>query len=340
MNELSPLSERVKAGPVRLPVSTDSITWRPATKADIDQILECCQAADRVEHPEYLTPREEFEEEFGHSFFDPSIDSLLAVDSTGEVIGFGMTIANPGQETLVQSILWGAVRPQSRGKGIGRQILAWQEARSKQIFSSNPKPLPGWIMLYPDDRAVETQKLALRAGFKVSRHFQSMVRDLAKPIPTGEFGEFEVKPFDNSLIEQTFHARNATFRDHWGSQPTTRERWDELFERDTFRGDLSRIALDSDGEVAGFVLSEVNEADFATQGYSSTYILLVGVRREYRRRGLAFSLLASAMEAAKAAGLEKAVLDVDSESPTGADGLYSRLGFEVEQRSMALVKEF
>ena len=46
--------------------------------------------------------------------------------------------------------------------------------------------------------------------------------------------------------------------------------------------------------------------------------------------------LTRTLEAGRAAGLERAVLDVDSESPTGAVGLYERLGFTTAKQSVVL----
>ncbi|WP_022890330.1 hypothetical protein [Agromyces italicus] len=39
-------------------------------------------------------------------------------------------------------------------------------------------------------------------------------------------------------------------------------------------------------------------------------------------------------------GLEKATLDVDAESPTGALGLYTELGFEVVHSHQSYVREY
>jgi ribosomal protein S18 acetylase RimI-like enzyme len=91
-------------------------------------------------------------------------------------------------------------------------------------------------------------------------------------------------------------------------------------------------------EVVGFLTSEVNEDDWEGQGYSSGYIPLVGVLRQWRRRGIAPALLARAFAAFRAEGLERAVLDVDSENPTGALGLYTGMGFLPETRETAFSK--
>jgi ribosomal protein S18 acetylase RimI-like enzyme len=84
-----------------------------------------------------------------------------------------------------------------------------------------------------------------------------------------------------------------------------------------------------------FVNAYVNEEDWPGQGFSSSYIDLVGVPRAFRGRGIAPALLAASMRRMADGGLERAVLDVDSDSPTGALGLYKKVGFEESNRSVA-----
>ena len=83
--------------------------------------------------------------------------------------------------------------------------------------------------------------------------------------------------------------------------------------------------------------ASVNEDDWEAQGYSSVYIDLIGVTRDQRGRRLAPAVITALLRSARAAGLDKAVLDVDTESPTGANSLYGRLGFEPTERMVALV---
>ena len=61
----------------------------------------------------------------------------------------------------------------------------------------------------------------------------------------------------------------------------------------------------------------------------------VFVRRPWRRRGLASALVARALVRLREAGMEEAMLGVDSENPSGALGLYERAGFQVHRRSRA-----
>ncbi|MDQ4137622.1 MAG: GNAT family N-acetyltransferase [Actinomycetota bacterium] len=336
----APLGERITA-PDRLDIpDTPGLEWRPASTDDLDILIPLHAAMGRADHPNYLVTGEEIREELEHSWVDPANDTLVGVTPDGVAAAFGQVVLTPAKETVVRSILFGGVHPEFRGRGIGRQLLAWQEGRALQQLATSDLKLPGWILLFTDDRAERTHRLATAAGFRPARFFTGLARDLSQPIPDLPLPEgVTIEPYRPKLSGATLQAKNAAFRDHWGSQPTTQEQWESMLALSFFRPDLSFLALAGD-EVVGFLTSEVNEDDWPGQGYSSAYIPLVGVVREWRRKGIAPALLARAFTAFREQGLERAVLDVDSDNPTGALGLYTGMGFVPETRETAFSKVF
>ena len=195
-------------------------------------------------------------------------------------------------------------------------------------------------MAYSQDRNPAAARLFERAGFPTVRYFAQLERGLGGPIPELELpAPLRMVNASLELSAATRAAKNSAFRDHWGSQPTPLEAWDNFMTASTRRLDLSFLALDGD-EVVGLVILDVNEDDWARQGYSSSYISLVGVVAPWRRRGVAPALLATGLRASRDAGLERTALDVDSENPTGALGLYTGMGFESVHTSRAHVKSF
>ena len=335
-----PLRERVTA-PVRVqPPETPGIDWRPASTDDLDQLVALYAAIGRADHPNFLQSREEIEDELTRSWVDPAADTLIGLAADGSAAAFGQVVLTPNKETLVRSILFGGVHPDFRGRGIGRQLLAWQESRALQQLATSDLTLPGWIMLFADDRSERTHRLAVSAGFAPARYFTGLSRVIADPIPDLALPDgIRIEPYRAELSAATLEAKNAAFRDHWGSQPMNEEQWQSMLGLSVFRPDLSFLALAGD-QVVGFVTAEVNEDDWEGQGYSSAYIPLVGVVREWRRKGVAPALLARAFTAFREEGLERAVLDVDSDNPTGALGLYTGMGFVPETRETAFSKVF
>lgn len=329
----TPLSARVAAPEnTELPADGAGVRWRPATIDDVPGIHDCEAAIATVDHPNYTTTAEDLEEDFHHSYVDLVRDSVVAVQG-GVVAAWGIVLEPPGQQTLVRVILAGGVRPSHRGRGLGRALIAWQESRGLERLAASEKTLPGWLMTFGETRAADALRLYERRGFRPARYFLELTRDLAADIPPLA-ADVQIVPFSAELSESVRLARNDAFRDHWGSQPVTEEQWTSFVGKSTMRPDLCAIAL-LDGEVAGFVIATVTEEDWPGQGFSSAYIELVGVPRSFRGRRIAPAVLTHALRSMAAAGLERAVLDVDSDSPTGALGLYEGVGFTEANRSVA-----
>jgi ribosomal protein S18 acetylase RimI-like enzyme/N-acetylglutamate synthase-like GNAT family acetyltransferase len=333
---LTPLRERVSAPPTYRPSHPLISEWRPATLDDVDAVLEVLQAMDAADHPNYLATREEVAEELGFSFVDLERDSLLGFGVDGRLLAAGVVLEPPRQETLVREFLNGGVHPELWGNGIGTELLEWQLARGRQKLAESDKRLPGWLVGYADRRAPRRERLLRRAGLDPARYFLGLERDLSEGVPeVHPLEDVRIVPYTPELSAPTHAARDEAFLDHWGSQPLSDEQW-EGFLGGTFRPEVSFVALAGD-EVAGFVLSQVNEDDWASQGFTGAYIAMVGTTRAHRRKRIAPSLLAATLTACAERGWERATLDVDSESPTGALGLYTGMGFVEKTRETGLV---
>ena len=335
-DELRPLRDRVPASAwAAPPESPTGVRWRPLSIDDAELITELQERISARDHPTWSESLDELQEELGHSWVDPERDGMLAIDGDGTAVAWGLVVAPPDPESLVRVILFGGVDPAHRGRGIGRRLLAWQHERARGMLADSDLALPAWVLSYAADRAPEHGAMLQRAGFEPARYFTTLECDLATPTPPASIPDgVRVVPFTAALSEDVRAAKNAAFADHWGSQPASREGWESMQGLGSFRRDLSRVALAGD-EVVGFVVTEVNEDDWERQGSRSGYIGLVGTVRAWRGRGLASALLAEVMEAYRAAGLECAVLDVDADNPTGALGVYTRLGFAPTARDVS-----
>lgn len=336
---LSPLRERVAAPPTYRPQHPLIAEWRPATAADVDAVHEVYRAIAVQDHPNYVSTRVEVEEELGYSFIDLEADSLLAVTADGRVAAVGIVMEPPRQETLVREFMNGGVHPEFRGRGIGRELLAWQRARGEQKLAASDKTLPGWLVGYADRRAPDRERLLLAGGFEVARYFRTMERDLRDPIPeVSPTIDVRIVPYTTELSAAVHAARDDAFRDHWGSQPLSDEQFDGLVSG-VFVAELSFVALAGD-DVAGVLLTDVNEDDWPGQGFTGAYVSTVAVTRPYRGKRIAPSLLRAVLEACAQRGWDKVVLDVDAENPTGALGLYTGMGFVTTQAETGLVRAY
>ena len=136
-----------------------------------------------------------------------------------------------------------------------------------------------------------------------------------------------IVPWVANLDRGTAEAHNDATLDHWGAEPLTPEQWRYEFSGDpAFQGDLSRLALDGDRVVGYAIVSRYAETD-ADTGLRVAEFEAIGVRRSHRKRGIASALIAQTLRSLRAAGIEQANLGVDAANPSGAFGLYERLGF-------------
>lgn len=331
------------------PTHPDIARWRTATDADIDAIHAVIAAADAVDHPTWITPREDIADTFDVPHIDHTSDTILALDAGGTVVAFGSAFLHPSRAGALTSHLGGAVRPDLRRRGIGSVVMAWQRARGLEQIADALASLDAdeagvadrWtadLKAYGEESQPDQQAVAVDAGLAPERWFTTMERDMGAAVPAVPApAEVALVPYTHDRDDDARLARNDAFRDHWGSLPSQPETWGKFVGGAFFRPDLSRLAVTSDGTIVGFCLASVNEDDWVALGASSAYIDLIGVVRSHRRRGIAPAVVAAALDAIAAANLERAVLDVDTASPTGANALYENLGFRATDRQIAFV---
>ncbi|WP_166984145.1 GNAT family N-acetyltransferase [Paramicrobacterium fandaimingii] len=338
------LRDRVAAPELALPQHPDIARWRPATLDDLDAMMVLMDAADHLDHPASTTTRAQVENALKSSELIMATDTLVGESAAGVLIAAGVVAEAQAKSTRVQVYLEGTVHPAWRGRGIGRELLAWQRDRALQLLARSPHALPGWIMVDQEHGNIAGQHLSERAGFTLTRYFTEMERRLSDPVEIVEpLADVRIVPLDDELVESSRLARNDAFRDHWGSQPTTQERWEHLTSSPEFRKDLSRVAIEKtdagEPRVVAFALVSVNKRDWEAAGYSKAYIEYIGVVRDHRGEKLAPAIITAALQSLRDAGIERATLDVDSESPTGANTLYERMGFVAGDRGYSYVLE-
>ncbi|KQO47952.1 MULTISPECIES: GNAT family N-acetyltransferase [unclassified Frigoribacterium] len=344
-----PVHERVTAtADVTLPESVAGVTWRPLTLDDLVPLHELCARIGAVDHPDRGRSLEVVRDDLTAVDIDLAKDSIVGVAPDGRFVAWGLSHLAPTRVSMVRVGVDGGVAPDRRGEGIGGRLLDWQCARGEQHLATCDEVLPAGLVTDVEEDAVASRALFRRAGFDEARWWTELRRDLSEPIVDVALDPaVRVVTMTDEWVEATRQARNDAFRDHWGSQPTSEDRWGRMVGASTFRQDLSLLAVarplddpEAAEQVVAFVLSDVDPEDWAALGRRCAYVEYVGVRRSWRGRHLAQSLLASTLGAHVAEGLEVAVLDVDSVSPTGALGLYDRAGFVAARRSATVVRAY
>lgn len=343
----------------RLPSSELGLTWRPISEDDIDRLLALMGVLEAHDNWNERQDRDDLVESlFEGSYKDATRDSVLGVDDAGVPRAFGHLTPLPG-ETLRRVYLSGGVHPDWRRRGIGREVLRWQTERAHEAIAeqaavaqeaaaeSTSAPKPWRIVAHQESRQADSGALYRAAGYTAIRWSHDMVRPLvagAPAIPDAAVPDgLELAPWTDEFDEAVRLAHNEAFAQHWGSQPRDEEMWTtSVTEHRCFRRDWSSVVLDlaqpdSDGRpaVAGYIVCYAYPQDWEAAGHTQGWVQLIGVRPAWRRRRLAPALLAAAMRAFAADGMDAAALDVDAGNATGALDLYAGMGFRVKSTYVA-----
>jgi len=164
------------------------------------------------------------------------------------------------------------------------------------------------------------------AGYEMVRFWKRMEIEMDAPPPALHLSNgFSIRPYRRGEDDQKiFNAWREAMADDWGS--TTDLTLDEFMFYKVSREseqDLSlwHFAMDGD-EIAGFTIARWERAGDPEAGH----IRDVGVRRAYRRKGLALALLHATFAEFYRQGKPRVSLGVDGLNANGANQLYERAG--------------
>jgi ribosomal protein S18 acetylase RimI-like enzyme len=293
----------------------------PKRWADLIRVI-----SDADGHGEYYAA-EDLEEELAEANTDVEADTIAVLDGD-ELVAWGQQYlpSAPVQGAAMVRIM-GGVRPDYRGRGIGRELFARQEAAGRSRAAAVHPDLP--VQLTGGSLVTVRGHIALleHPGYRPVHYFHAMQRAVA-PGDAGLPLDPRVRPYEPSLSETVRLAHITAFAGHWGSSPPSPVEWQQQrVGSRTFRREQSFVASShDDSRVDGYVLCYQFEPD-------EIYIGQMGVVPSARRQGLAKALLAAAIASIAGTGAPKTALDVDSDNADGAGALYTSLGFDTIRRS-------
>lgn len=233
------------------------------------------------------------------------------------------------------------------GDDLAARLHAW--AQGEAVSIGTLRGLTETVLdaeAYAEDAA--TARRLTAAGFHRARTWLQMTRPVTEAegrddaFPPAREGVTvrRVHTYDDGLpvaedVQMVHLVLEESFADHWGSY---RESFPEFMHRlredPGHRWDHWWIALvDGDGATrpGGALVSTVLPPD--ARGVPGSYIDYIGVHRRARGRGVAKGMLHSVIRDTAQRGRNRVVLEVDAESPTGADGLYSSMGWVTTHRT-------
>jgi mycothiol synthase len=316
-------------------------TLRGLTAHDIpawNTLLGAVEAVDRTgDHYN----EDDLAEEMANPDIDPTKD-MVGVFAGDVMVGYFAVRPRTATAESLTIYLEGSVHPAHRGQGIGTTLVEAMLDRARAVHLARRPDLPARFSLSGLAAHSEQEHLLNRFGLVAERwnfamRAQLPARRTSVPAPDC----VEIREYDDTVADAMRETHNTAFRDHPNFTPWTVAEWRQWVTGSrNFRPDLSFVAVSHDDRkrVVGYIQTNEFDAYLAATGRREAYVGKVGTLREFRGKGVAASLLQHVLEVAHRAGYDEAALDVDSENPTGALGVYLRAGFEVETRRASYAK--
>ena len=251
---------------------------------------------------------------------------LLAYEN-GDVVGTGMLAADPASLESTHPYVEVTVREGHRGRGVGSALLRDLSDRARRLGKQG---------LRCESRAHDDYSIAFleRRGFTATGsaakyELELDVFDGEEPTPPAgvELAMVSDRP---DLVEAMYRVAEVTFPEMGGYQAQQAR---SLLEWQLYQLGSPRIALDmspialADDEVIGFA-TLIRQSDGRTAEHR-----IAAVLPEWRRKGIATTLLRAQLAAAKRANLETVIAWARSGHAGRVYG--TRLGFEPKAETIA-----
>ena len=298
---------------------------RPADDCAIAGLLNAGLAADGIPHRQSLAQVSNWLD--NPSRFDPLQDILIA-----EVDGTPVGYAEGGWELDNDSgrnySVWGQVHPDWRRRGLGTALLRWVEARQRDVAAALPSGVDERLESWAAESEPGRIALLERHGYRVVRYDFEMERPHLDEIPDLPLPDgIEFRAAREEDLRRHWEIEVEVFRDHWGAIDDSEASFERMRSDPRRQIGLWVVAWEGD-EIVGQVLNRIDSANEEI-GIKRGWISSVGVRRAWRRRGVARAMTAESLRRLRDAGMTSAGLGVDAENANGALGVYAAAGFSV-----------
>lgn len=312
----------------------NDVELRPAGTADLAVVAALVRRAEVHDGVPRILADEELAQDLAAPHVELEADTRVGV-LDGELVGWTYVWNPPAQHRLDRAELYGEVAPEHRGTGVGRTLLSWSLARARERLTGRPHPLPRFVRVNAYDWLEDRHRLYRRFGFDAVRWHDELLRPLDDLPPVSVPRGVTLVPWPDDREEEIRLVRNAAFADHWGSTVAEPQLWRDFVRGHGSRPDLSVVAVDdSTGDVIALCANQAYPEDEAATGRREAWIANIGTVGAARGRGVASAMIAWSLAAFTDAGFSHAVLEVDTDNPTGAARLYRNLGFTPRHRSI------
>jgi len=289
---------------MRLPAEC---TFRPPTMADVDRVAELVRRAELSAFGEPMIDPSDIEADWNLPDFDMLLDIVL-VEADDRLVACA-------ELSNAKAII--DVDPDWCGRGIGSSLLAWSEARLLEMTVSDDHVTIGQTIHRSDTRASD-----LISSHGYQEDFESWVLGLHENalLTMPDIPGVEIRPFRTDEERAIYTVVDDAFSEWEGRNSKPFEDWQaRVTGRPDFDPSLLFVAI-ADEHVVG--------ACAAMQYPLEGWVDQLAVQALYRGRGIAKALLMTAFAELRRRGETRLGLNTDSR--TGALGLYTGIGMELD----------
>ncbi len=316
----------------------EHFTNRPATLDDVEAVVDLRNACSIEQIGKPRTEVNKIRSDWLAPTFNLETDSLVVLAPDGSPVGHATLWDS---EPHVRLYVAGDVHPEYKGQGIGTAICQWAEERGRQAILKAPAGTRVALLQERLSTHEAAQELLSKQGYRSVRHSFRMVIEMNGPppepvVPDGITIRCFVRDQD---LRPLILADRETFQDHWGyvEHPLEEayQEWVHWIDNNPdYDASLWFLAMDGE-EITGMSLCCPKTAEDPGMGWVDS----LGVRRPWRRRGLALALLHHSFGEFYRRGKRKVGLEVDAQSLTGATHLYEKAGMHVDRQHVMYEKE-
>lgn len=287
-------------------------------------------------HREYLDEEamtlSELQKEWKTPGFDLEESVRVVFGPGGTMVG--MVEIWDEDDPPVHPFLWWMVDPDYEDSGIGRWLVSWGIRRARQVFSRVEEGVRISLRGAIHQEVAYSDRVLRELGFELFRHSFRMQVDFQDPPLDPEWPEgISVRPYrPEEDAELVYRVDDEVFQDHFGYVQQPFEEGFKRFLHNLTSGgryDPSLWNLAVEGEtVVGICLG-------SKWGYTSQdigHVSILGVRRPWRRQGIARALLLHCFGEFYRRGYRSVDLGVDAGNLTGALDLYYQVGMKVKRQ--------
>jgi mycothiol synthase len=301
---------------------------RRASQSDLPEIAALLSEGLSFDGLTFVQTAEELAEEFDGTYCTLEHDVIVAIINS-QIIGVGYTIFLPSEVKEERCYVFGTTKPNFRGLGVGTAVMQWATDHGESLLQSTGRSIPKYLRTDMSTTNSTADHLFRNFQMIPVRWNDDLIIDLNTAHGLFTAPGYSIVPWDSSRDEEARTVKNQAFMDHWGSTPTNQEGWEQLVHGSTAQLNQSFFALDQNEKIIGVLLSHRYESDDEVLGKRIGWIDKLATLSEHRKKSVGKSLITHALTAYKRDDLTHGALDVDTENPTGAYGLYTSMGFSI-----------